>query len=204
MLAGTDPQDGAGGAGQHSRSIRLGSKRKDAHDERLYLLPPLGRWLLERDCENLQKCAARHMYGIGAASMLSAIPRNVHHPWQGMSMLEGSAALRCVCGHEIFCEVWSEGERIGTSIPALRHSFGSGGTYQNLVRRIPTGFEAMASFSHPLGRCAGFVSGCVRGANLVAEVTGGRLVDRPAPEVFTVPLHRSLLWLPIRRIAQHH
>ena len=64
--------------------------------------------------------------------------------------------------------------------------------------------EAMASFSHPLGRCAGFVSGCVRGANLVAEVTGVRLVDRPAPEVFAVPLHRSLLWLPIRRIAQHH
>jgi hypothetical protein len=60
----------------------------------------------------------------------------------------------------------------------LRHSFGSGGTYQNLARRIPTGFKAMASFSHHLGRCAGFVTGCVRGANLVAEVTGGRLVVR--------------------------
>lgn len=25
----------------------------------------------------------------------------------------GRAALRCVCGHDIMCEVWSEGEYIG-------------------------------------------------------------------------------------------
>jgi hypothetical protein len=42
---------------------------------------------------------------------------------------------------------------------------------------------------HSLRRSAGCVSGGVRGARLVAEVSRGWLVDRPAPEVFAVPLH---------------
>src|SRR5215213_1900172 len=57
--------------------------------------------------------------------------------------------------------------------------------------------------SHTLGRSAGFIPGGVHGANLVAEVARGRLVDYAAPEVFAVPLHTSLVCLPISAPAQH-
>src|SRR5215213_11028047 len=57
--------------------------------------------------------------------------------------------------------------------------------------------------SHTLGRSAGFIPGGVHGANLVAEVARGRLVDHAAPEVFAVPLHGRLVRLPISAPAQH-
>src|SRR5215203_5386702 len=80
------------------------------------------------------------------------------------------------------------------------------------LRRIPlprtpvnsrSAYKTSQEISRSLGRSAGFIFGCVRGANLVTELAGGWLVHRSTPAVFAVPLHGCLVRLPIRGPAQH-